>query len=152
MTLFLVDNSVIQRIDKPQVRDAWMRLHDRGEIATCLPLLLEAGYSARSKDDYERLIDLEQRAKVVLPPSPEIVEIALDLQHALFGAGMGRAVGVSDLQIAATALYHSTGSQPVVVLHYDADFDHLVAVAPRLRVEWIVPRGAIDEHGRADQS
>lgn len=144
MTLFLVDNSVIQRLRKAPVREAWDRLRETGDIATCLPTLLEAGYSARSAADYERLIDLELRAKVVLAPHPEIVETALRIQAALFTAGTGRAVGVSDLQIAATALYHSSPARPVIVMHYDADFDHVAAVEPGFRSQWIVPRGSAD--------
>lgn len=87
---------------------------------------------------------LEQASKVVLPPAPEIVDLALRLQAALFAAGKGRAVGVSDLQIAATALYHSNAQQRVVVVHYDADFDHISSVEPTFVVEWIVPRGSVD--------
>ena len=144
MTLFLVDNSVIQRLGKPSVRAAWGRLRETGEIATCLPTLLEAGYSARSAADYGRLIDLESRAKVILSPHPGIVEVALRIQAALFTAGIGRAVGVSDLQIAATALHHSSPTRPVTVVHYDADFDHVASVEPEFRAQWIVPRGTAD--------
>lgn len=144
MTLFLVDNSVIQRLAKPRVRDAWDFLRETGEIATCLPTLLEAGFSARSARDYERLIDLESRAKVILPPHPGVAEVALRIQAALFAAGIGRAVGVSDLQIAATAVHHSSLARPVIVVHYDADFDHVAAVEPGFRSQWIVPRGTAD--------
>ncbi|MFT4137089.1 PIN domain-containing protein [Microbacterium sp.] len=144
MTLFLVDNSVIQRLAKPPVREAWHRLCETGDIATCLPTLLEAGYSARSAEDHGRLVDLELRAKVLLAPHPEIVELALRIQAALFAAGTSRAVGVSDLQIAATALHHSNPARPVIVVHYDADFDHVAAVEPAFRSRWIVPRGTAD--------
>lgn len=144
MTLFLVDNSVIQRLRKPQVDAAWRQLCEAGDIATCLPTLLEAGYSARSATDYGRLIDLESRAKILLRPDPGIAEVALRIQSGLFSAGMGRAVGVSDLQIAATAIYYSIPGRPVVVVHYDADFEHVAAVEPEFRARWIVPRGAAD--------
>ncbi|MGB4780003.1 PIN domain-containing protein [Microbacterium sp.] len=144
MTLFLVDNSVIQRLAKPSVRSAWERLRERGEIATCLPTLLEAGYSARSAADHQRLIDLESRAKIILPPHPGIIEVALRIQAALFTARIGRAVGVSDLQIAATALHHSSPARPVSVVHYDADFDQVAGVEPGFRSQWIVPRGTAD--------
>lgn len=142
--LLLVDNSVIQRLAKPAVRKAWLGLRERGEIATCLPTLLEAGYSARSASDHHTLIDLERRSKIVLFPAPEIADIALRLQSTLFDAGKGRSVGVSDLQIAATALHHSTDELPVIVVHYDTDFDHLASVEPAFRAEWIVPPGTAD--------
>lgn len=143
-TLFLVDNSVIQRLQKPAVREAWERLRLRGEIATCLPTLLEAGFSARSEGDHRRLVGLEQRAKIVLPPTDQTVRVALEIQSALFAAGLGRAVGVSDIQIAATAICHSTPERPVVVVHYDADFDHVAAVDARLRSEWVVAQGIVE--------
>lgn len=142
-TRFLVDNSVIQRLTKPEIREAWDRLRRRGEVATCLPTLLEAGFSARSSDDHHLLMDLEQRAKVVLPPTERTLQVALEIHSALFAAGLGRAVGISDVQIAATAICHGRTDQPVVVVHYDSDFDHLVAVEPRLKAEWIVPRGIV---------
>lgn len=142
--LFLVDNSVIQRLAKPQVRAAWDRLRERGDIATCLPTLLEAGYSARSAGDHQRLMELERSAKIVLPPQDAVLEIALGIQATLFAAGTGRSVGVSDLQIAATALHHSTPTRSVSVVHYDSDFDHVAAVEPQFLSEWIVPRGTLD--------
>ncbi|MGC3955845.1 MAG: PIN domain-containing protein [Propionicimonas sp.] len=143
-TAFLVDNSVVQRLAKPTVLAAWRELSERGDIATCLPTMLEAGFSARSAASHHRLLELEQAAKIVLPPEAGMVAVALRLQSALFDAGKGQAVGVSDLQIAATAIFHSHPTRPVVVVHYDADFDHLASVEPRLRTEWIVPRGTVD--------
>ncbi|WP_162940107.1 PIN domain-containing protein [Gryllotalpicola protaetiae] len=142
--LFLADNSVIQRLRKPTIRAAWAALRERGDIATCLPTLLEAGFSARSATDHSALTRLERGAKIVLPPAPEMVDIALEIQAALFAAGIGRAVGVSDLQIAATAIHHSSPDTPVVVVHYDADFDFVARVDSRFRAEWIVPRGTAD--------
>lgn len=142
--LYLVDNSVIQRLAKPPVLEAWGRLAERGSIATCLPTMLEAGFSARSAAAHGTLMRLEQAAKVILPPDPAIVPIAVQLQAALFAVGRGRAIGVSDLQIASTALFHSTADRPVVVVHYDADFDHIAAVEPSFASEWIVPRGSVD--------
>jgi predicted nucleic acid-binding protein len=67
----------------------------------------------------------------------------LELQARLFEAGVGRAVGVSDLQIAATAIRHTSERTQVTVIHYDADFDHLVRVEPRLSARWIVPAGSV---------
>ena len=142
-TLFLIDNSVSQRLHNPLVRTAWSVLSERGELATCLPTMLEAGYSARSAHAHSETMHFEQASKIVLPPTSEDLPIALRLQGALFAAGMGRAVGVNDLQIAATAIQHSKGGTQVVVVHYDTDFDHLASVEPRLATEWIVPRGSV---------
>ena len=117
--LFLVDNSVIQRMATPQVRAAWDRLRERGDIATCLPSLLQAGYSARSASEHQRLMELERSARIVLPPRDTVLEIASGIQAALFASGAGRSVGVSGHQVAATALHHSGPNLSVSVVHYD---------------------------------
>ena len=144
--IFLVDNSVVQRLGKPVVRRAWNVLVEAGEIATCLPVALETGYSARSVQDHARVVEYETgRAKLMLAPAPELTDIALGMQSELFAAGQGRAVGVSDLQIAATAVHYTAELQrSVVVVHYDSDFDHLAQVWPSFLSRWIVPRGAVD--------
>ncbi len=79
-----------------------------------------------------------------LPPDAEVVDVAFDIQRRLFEVGMGRGVGVSDLQIAATAIRHSTDQRSVTVVHYDADFDLVARVRTDLRARWIVPRGTVD--------
>jgi predicted nucleic acid-binding protein len=52
-------------------------------------------------------------------------------------AGQHRAAGVIDLLTAAVAEYHRA-----VVLHYDADFEHIAAITGQAH-KWIVPRGTI---------
>lgn len=139
--LYLLDNSATQRISRSaDVAEAVRRLLDSGVLAGCLPQLLEEGYSARSASDHATILSLNAEAKVFLPPVPAVAERAIELQRRLFAAGQGRAVGVSDLQIAATALVHSDQHQQVIVVHYDSDFEHLAEVEPELRTRWIVPR------------
>ncbi|MEW1962757.1 PIN domain-containing protein [Microbacterium sp. NPDC077644] len=143
--LYLVDNSVLQRIHRSDaVAEALIDLLESGELASCLPQLLEEGYSARSADEHSALIDATARAKVFLPPDANVVRLAVDLQRRLFATGRGRSVGVSDLQIAATALRSSVEDQRVTVVHYDADFEHVAAVEPTFSHHWIVPRGSAD--------
>ncbi|WP_436699392.1 hypothetical protein [Nocardioides sp. BYT-33-1] len=142
--LYLLDNSVTQRLHRaPAVADAVVGLLATGELASCLPQVLEEGFSARSAADHRRILDGNRRGKVFLAPDEEVARIAMALQELLFRAAMGRSVGVSDLQIAATALRHSHGDQAVTVVHYDADFDHLARVRPDLRSQWIVPSGSV---------
>lgn len=71
--------------------------------------------------------------------TPAIDQIIIDIRTALFVAGHGRAAGVIDVQIAATAIHHRA-----TVLHYDSDYDHINAAYPNLQTHWIVPRGTID--------
>lgn len=142
--LFLVDNSVLQRVHRSDaVAAALVELLALGDLAGCLPQLLEEGYSARSASEHARIIDAADRAKVFLQPDDEVARIAIELQASLFARGIGRSVGVSDLQIAATALRHSTESRIVTVVHYDADFENVSVVAPAFSHSWIVPRGSV---------
>ncbi|WP_298866185.1 PIN domain-containing protein [Microbacterium sp.] len=143
--VFLVDNSVIQRLHRSdEVAASLVDLLALGELGGCLPQLLEEGYSARSGEEHRRILDANTRAKVFLQADAEVAEIAIDLQSRLFAAGLGRAVGVSDLQIAATAIRHTRGDRLVSVVHYDADFEQLAGIAPELHQQWIVPRGSVD--------
>jgi predicted nucleic acid-binding protein len=138
----LVDNSALQRVrTSPRVEAAVLALLETGELGSCLPQLLEQGYSARAKAEHRLIVWDNLEGKVFLPPEAPVASLAIELQSKLFAAGQGRAVGVSDLQIAATALHHTTSARTVVIVHYDSDFEALRAVEPRLRTQWIVPKG-----------
>jgi predicted nucleic acid-binding protein len=142
--VYLVDNSVIQRLHRSvEVRVARDTLMRTGDLAVCLPTVLEASFSARNYEEHEREAAAYLSAWMVLEPAPDIMRIAVGLQSKLFEAGKGRSVGVSDLQIAATALHYTTEENPVIVTHYDADFDHVASVEATLRTKWVVPRGTV---------
>ena len=138
-TYYLLDNSVLQRITRDEVERGLVALTaDRGLLAVSDASVLEAGYSATSADDHRRWIRRLTQGMVHLGASAVTGRIALALQTALFAAGMGRSAGVIDLLHAATAIEHDA-----VVVHYDSDFEYLAEVEPRLRHQWIVPRGQI---------
>lgn len=84
------------------------------------------------------------KAKIFLEPDAEVARLAVDLQRRLFMAGRARSVGVSDLQIAATALRYSTDGRRVSVVHYDADFESIAAIEPAFVHRWVVSRGSVD--------
>ena len=81
------------------------------------------------------LIDVDehllQRARAILGPgatkedylplSPHIDQVIIDIRAALCSAGTGRAAGVIDVALAATAVHAGA-----TVLHYDSDFDSVV--------------------------
>ena len=143
-TIYLLDNSVIQRLQQPLVRSAVFELNMDGAIASCLPVLLEQGFSTRNIAEHNALLHRVRTGMIVLPPEPGTLDVARSIQSGLVRAGKGRAVGVSDLQIAATAIHHSTTDRPVVLVHYDRDFDHVVSIEPRLHARWIVPPGSVE--------
>ena len=140
MTTFLLDNSVLHRLDRaPAVRAATELLIGRGDLLASSDVsILEAGFSARNAEDHARIRALLGDTFVRLPLSADVGAVALEMQTVLFGQGIGRAVGVMDLLHAATAVVHDA-----VLVHYDADFEALAGVDARLQQEWIVPRGSV---------
>lgn len=139
----LLDNSAWARLDQGAVSQAraeeiaaWL---EEGKLATCLPFLLEAGYSARSARGHNALLD-----ELLTLPTVHIEEHvesrALDAQCQLARAGHHRLPPV-DLIISALADTHDLG-----ILHYDSDYE-LVSEKTNLGFEsvWLAPRGSILE-------
>jgi predicted nucleic acid-binding protein len=135
---WLVDKSVLARVDVPVVADAVLPRFQAGEVGVALVTELEVGFSSRSVRDYDAtrhdLLDL--LIPVAMPVRGE--ERARALQRALFTRGQHRAVSVPDLVLAAIA-----DIEELTILHYDADFD-LISEVTGQPTEWVVPRGTID--------
>jgi predicted nucleic acid-binding protein len=137
----LLDNSAWARLDQVAVEQAradeiaeWL---EEGRIATCLPFLLEAGYSARNARDHNELLgELMSLPNVAIDDRVE--SRAIDAQRQLARAGHHRLPPV-DLIIAALADTHGLG-----VLHYDNDYE-VVSEKTDLRFDsvWLAPRGSI---------
>lgn len=138
----LIDNSAWARLQTGSVpgsraTEIANRL-DAGEIAVCLPFILEAGFSARDLFDHDVLYDgLVAYSHVLIDRRAE--RRALDAQAQLAAAGHHRMAPV-DLIIAGLADRHEIG-----VLHYDADYD-VVLDKTNLEFdsEWLMPRGTLN--------
>ena len=110
---------------------------EAGRIATCLPFLLEAGYSARTAHEHEQLL-----AELLSLPHYRFDETAeqraLDAKAQLARVGHHRLPPV-DLLIAALADRHGLG-----ILHYDHDYD-IIAEKTDLRFDsvWLADRGTL---------
>ncbi len=137
----LLDNSAWARLDQPGVAEdrveeiaGWM---EYGRIATCLPFLLEAGYSARNARDHDELLS-ELLALPNVRIDERVESRAIDAQRQLARAGHHRLPPV-DLLIAALADSNGLG-----ILHYDRDYD-TVSEKTDLRFDsvWLAPSGAI---------
>jgi predicted nucleic acid-binding protein len=137
----LLDNSAWARLDHVAVEQAradeiaeWL---EEGRIATCLPFLLEAGYSARNARDHNELLG-ELMSLPNLAIDDRVESRAIDAQRQLARAGHHRLPPV-DLIIAALADAHELG-----VLHYDNDYE-IVSEKTDLRFDsvWLAPRGSI---------
>lgn len=139
--MLLLDNSAWARLDSSEL------VGDRAEevviwieelqIATCLPFLLEAGYSARSSSDRAVIMaDLAQLPHVEI--SRDVEQLALGTQRELADIGHHRLAPV-DVIIAACA--HAAG---MGVLHYDRDYDLLAQhTSLSFESEWLAPPGAL---------
>jgi predicted nucleic acid-binding protein len=139
--LILVDNSAWSRLlggrvpeDRRELVAEWV---EERRLATCLPFLLEAGYSARSGADHRKLLRrLEQLPR--LPVDEGVERVALDAQYAVAAVGHHR-LAPSDLVIAACA--HLAGGG---VLHYDRDYE-LILEHTRLEFKsvWLAEPGTL---------
>lgn len=137
----LIDNSAFSRLwDVRLARSTAEEVASAitaGELASCLPFVLEAGYSARSASDHaeltERLLKLP-----FFSIDGSIERRALRAQAQLARAGHHRMPPV-DLLIAALADGHGLG-----VLHYDADYDRIRELTDlRFESRWLAPRGSL---------
>jgi predicted nucleic acid-binding protein len=139
--VLLLDNSAWTRVFRgaldPQRAEAIASAIDRGEIAVCLPFLLEAGYSARSGADHNALMaDLQELPRVEVTATVERSAIRAQAQLAQIGH---HRLPPADLIIAAGAHQARAG-----VLHYDRDYD-LIAEHTDLVFEsrWLAPAGTL---------
>jgi predicted nucleic acid-binding protein len=132
VTTYLVDNSIWQKAGRSaaiatRVRD----LYTRHLIITCPPQVLEYCHSARSPQEYARLrANMEALVPAWAHP-PE--RAALDIQQALWDAGLARAAGAFDCLIAAYA-----AANDAVILNSDHDFGYIeTATRGRVRQEFV---------------
>jgi predicted nucleic acid-binding protein len=137
----LLDNSAWARLGDPALSDDRVSeiadAFEDGRIATCLPFLLEAGYSARAARDHDELLS-ELLALPRLQIDAEVEQRAVDAQRQLARIGHHRLSPV-DLLVAAIADRHGLG-----ILHYDRDYD-LLAEKTDLNIAsvWLAPAGSL---------
>lgn len=135
MTDYLVDNSVWARLATGDpVITARLRAIERAPadlFVTCPPQVLEFCHSARTPSEHDRY---RERISMGFPlehaPDESLV---LDVQAALWRAGLVRAADATDILIAGYALVNDA-----TVLTADHDFDHIARVT-QLRHEYIAP-------------
>jgi predicted nucleic acid-binding protein len=135
--LYLIDTSAQARINHAPVRIVIAGLIADRAAATCITVDLEAGYSGRDVADVRLIAERRRDLYVVLPISEVIAQRARDVQVRMAARGHHRAAGVIDLLTAAVAEHHGA-----VVLHYDADFEHIAAATGQPQA-WVVPRGSV---------
>lgn len=139
--MFLLDNSAWSRVvknalDEQRTATVARWLANR-ELATCLPFLLEAGYSARSATEHQTLMaDFDLLPHV--PITATVEATARRAQSELATVGHHR-LSPADIVIAACA--HESGAG---VLHYDGDYDLLRRhTSLAFESEWVAPAGTL---------
>ncbi len=139
--MLLIDNSAWARLSSPRLDPVraetlatWM---GELQLATCLPFLLDAGYSARSGSDrLAMMADLSALPRVEI--DSEVEAAALGAQRELAEVGHHR-VAPADVIIAACA--HAAG---MGVLHYDRDYDVLAEhTSLDFQSEWLAEPGTV---------
>jgi predicted nucleic acid-binding protein len=139
--VLLFDNSAWTRLESERLEEhraeeilIWI---DDLQVATCLPFLLEAGYSARSgREHTATMADLAYLPHVEI--NRDVEQLALDAQRELADIGHHRLAPV-DVIIAACAHVAGWG-----VLHYDRDFDLLAEhTILSFESEWLAPPGTL---------
>ncbi|MFE3256937.1 PIN domain nuclease [Nocardia sp. NPDC059091] len=138
LRLHLIDTSAVARIRDDAVRAVITGLIANRAAATCVTVDLEAGYSGRNLADLQKIAQRRRALYVNLPVNEAITDRAREVQQLLARQGLHRSAGIVDLMTAAVAEFHDA-----VVVHYDADFEHIAAVTRQPHV-WVVPKGTID--------
>lgn len=134
---FLVDTSVIKRLEQPTVRDVVEPLALDGTLGRATICDLEVGYSARNAPEWDRLVGALDGAFATVETTAAHVRRALQVQR-LLAQESQRGRKIPDLLVAAAA--EELG---LTVLHYDADFDRIATVTGQ-RCEWVVPAGTLE--------
>lgn len=139
--MLLIDNSAWARLASPRLSadrlEEVAQWIEAGGLAVCLPFLLEAGYSARSAADHDRVV-----ADLIMLPwvdvTPAASRLAIQAQSELARTGHHQ-VAPADLVIAACA--HAEGAG---VLHYDRDYDLLAEHSGlSFESEWLAAAGSV---------
>jgi predicted nucleic acid-binding protein len=134
--LYLVDKSALARMPIDAVRARLAPIIEAGEAATCAIIDLEVLFSARNREEHERIRQRRSLAYHSVPVTETILRRAIDIQAELARSGRHR-VPIPDLIIAAAA--EASG---LTLLHYDHDYD-LIAEVTGQPAEWIVERGSV---------
>ena len=133
--MFLLDTSVLTRLRAPSIVQRIEEL-DGDSLARTSMTDLEIGFSARSADEWDRLVAALAAFRRIDVEAHHF-DRARQVQRRLVADGL-RGRKVPDLLIAAVAEATS-----LTVLHYDADFDHIATVTGQ-PTQWIVERGSVD--------
>lgn len=130
----LVDTSVLTRLTKPAVAQAFTPLAAAGRVALCAPVVFEMGFTAPSPMRYRQLVD-GLAAYDQVPVNDADHRRALEVQALMAEKGQHRRLSLVDALVAAVA-----EARALTVLHYDADFEAVAEMTGQAQ-RWVVERG-----------
>jgi predicted nucleic acid-binding protein len=136
--LYLADTSALVRMRLPPVASSLGPLIQQGLVARCGPIDLEMLWTARNTTEVAQIRAERTLAFPLLPVTQQHYDRAMDVMGLLAAANKHRAARIPDLVIAAVA-----ESAEVILIHYDADFDHIASVTSQ-RTQWVAPRGSLE--------
>ena len=131
---FLLDTSVVKRLQYLEVRSVIEPLAAAGELGRPSICDLEVGYSARNVQEWDQFVGALDAFWAVDTTAAHLRR-ALQVQRML-AARSQRRRKIPDLLVAAAA-----EELEAIVLHYDADFDLIGSVTGQ-RCQWVVPPGS----------
>lgn len=134
---YMVDNSAWNRVKYESVAARLKPLVEANIVATCGPLEVEALYSAKDPEDYEKLRAVRLAIFTYLEAEETDWQTALATQRGLAAKSQHRGPKVPDLLIAAIAYRYD-----LTLIHYDSDFDRIADFTGQ-RAEWVVQRGSV---------
>jgi predicted nucleic acid-binding protein len=132
----LADTSALARLGQPVVAAVLGPLIEAGLVATCGVIEFELGWATRTSAEFDQVRADRDAGYEWLSTHDEDWRRALDVQGILWRSGQVRAVGFSDLLIAAVA-----EREHVTLMHYDSDYDFIAEVTGQ-QMQWVVPRGS----------
>lgn len=134
MSAYIVDNSVWWKA--PSFPGIATRLHTvstQDLILTCPPQVLEYCHSAQSPAEHD--VFRQNLAEFFAADQHPDNNDVLSIQSALWNGGYFRGAGAFDILIAAYAIVNDA-----IVLTADHDYDHIAAVVPELKHEYVPER------------
>jgi predicted nucleic acid-binding protein len=127
----------LARLRHPEVAAVLAPLIESGVVAACGVIEFEVSWATRSSTELDQVRADRDAGYEWLATRAEDWRRALEVQAALWRGGRVRAVGLTDLLIAAVA-----ERERVTVLHYAGDYEPIAQVTGQA-VQWILPRGTV---------
>lgn len=135
---YVVDTSALVRLLRnPDALRPWREPLTAGLLAICPVVELELLYTARSREDRDKLFDLLRAAYTWVAMPERVFDRAAAVQATLTTAGAHRSAGAVDLLLAATAELHG-----LTLLHYDHDFERIGDVTEQ-PTAWLAAPGTL---------